>query len=199
MIGKIKDNYYYIRLKRAFMIIVPLAYTIYNGLLGILTKLVWNGSICIYYLLLFFIRAILIRFAGKKDKEKTIYILSFVFLLLINIALTIPAILMIKDEHIVTIGLIPSIAMAAYTTYNIVISVYNIKKYQTNYNILNKQLRVVAFVNAIASILVLQNILIVINGGYDRDMVILSTVTSFGLIALNVFVIIYSFIKNMRV
>lgn len=200
MIGRIKNNYYYIKTKSIISILIPLVYTAYNGTLGIFKHLIWNGSIAIYYLLLFLIRSLLLKFNGINNAlhERRIYIISFVLLVFINGALIVPAILMIKNMHIVTIGMIPAIAMAAYTTYAITISIYRMASYKGQFNLIYRQLMIVNFVNAITSLLVLQNTLIVVNGGYDSGLVTLSMVSTIGFIVINIVVILYSFIKNMR-
>lgn len=200
MIGRIKNNYYYIKIKSIISILIPLVYTAYNGTLGIFKHLIWNGSIAIYYLLLFLIRSLLLKFNGINNAlhERRIYIISFVLLVFINGALIVPAILMIKNMHIVTIGMISAIAMAAYTTYAITISIYRMASYKGQFNLIYRQLMIVNFVNAITSLLVLQNTLIVVNGGYDSGLVKLSMVSTIGFIVINIVVILYAFIKNMR-
>lgn len=200
MIGRIKNNYYYIKIKSIISILIPLVYTAYNGTLGIFKHLIWNGSIAIYYLLLFLIRSLLLKFNGINNAlhERRIYIISFVLLVFINGALIVPAILMIKNMHIVTIGMISAIAMAAYTTYAITISIYRMASYKGQFNLIYRQLMIVNFVNAITSLLVLQNTLIVVNGGYDSGLVTLSMVSTIGFIVINIVAILYSFIKNMR-
>ncbi len=193
----------FIKLRKAIGVLIPLAFAVYNGVLGFLHSTIWNISIFGYYLLLFFIKLLLtvsdsVIGPDKALQRRKIYIVSFVILLIINLALVAPGVFLIRNQKIVKADLIISIVMAVYAFYSVSISIYNLVKVNKTDNLLNKQLTLVSFVNAIVSIIVLQNTLINVNGGMDEEMKTLSSVTTFTFIAILIFITIFSFVKNMK-
>ncbi len=189
-----------IRLKKIVSILITFLFVLYNGFIGFKYFAIWNISIAVYYLLLLFIKTLLIlsnKFLNEDDKRrrKGIYVISFLLLLLINLALIGPSILLIKNDKNVLVDQISSIALATYCFYNITMALINLKK--STMNLLEKQLRLVLFVNAIASMMVLENTLINVNGSYNKDMFILSMITNFFFIALILFLTIFSFVRNV--
>lgn len=85
-------------------------------------------------------------------------------------------------EKPVNMGLIPAIAMAAYTTYKLTMSSIHIQKQKRNSsnNIFVAELRMINFIDALVSILTLQNTLIMVNQTKSSmdDMILLSVVSS---------------------
>ena len=76
-------------------------------------------------------------------------------------------------------GLIPAIAMAAYTTYKITMAIIHMKKQQAHH-VLVCELRTINLIDALVSILTLQNTLIMINAGKGEvnNMLTLSAISS---------------------
>lgn len=153
---------------------MTILFALYNGFLGIYQFSIWHGSIGIYYLLLAGIRGIIllteknIKTKCKKEKtkrRKQAFALSAAMLLLLNVALICPIVLMVKFEKPVNLSLIPAIAMAAYTTYKVTIASINIykQKRRKNSNFLITELRDINFIDALVSVLTLQNTLIMVN------------------------------------
>lgn len=114
--------------------IIGIAYTIFYGFLGIYYSSIWNGTICVYYVLLAIVRAIIIRNLKKEEelvpelsikKRKSVYKITHILLFSFNIVIVVPIAVMIKGEKSYTWGLIPSLAMATYTTYRVVMSIIN--------------------------------------------------------------------------
>ena len=136
--------------------------------------------------------------SDKTQQRKKIYIASFVILLIISLALVAPGVFLIRNQKIVKADLIISILMAVYAFYSVSISIYNLVKANKTDNLLNKQLTLVSFVNAIVSLIVLQNTLINVNSGMDDEMKTLSSVTTFMFIAILIFITVFSFVKNMK-
>lgn len=91
-------------------------------------------------------------------------------LIILNIAMITPAFLLVLDKRTYNLGLIPSIASAAFTTYSITMSIVNMKTAKNTDSSIIKQIRSVNTINTLMSILVLQNALILANGGYTDDM-----------------------------
>ena len=197
MVAKIRNSKYYSIIKLIINVLIPFLFASYNAILGFMYNTLWNKSIFIYYVLLVLVRLLLISFLKDKNNKliNFIYVISFIILILLNIALIIPSILMIRSLKPINIGSIPSIAMAAYTFYSITISIIEIKKYENDNNILFKQLKLVSLINAIVSILSLQNTLIIVNGEMNSKMITLSSVSTIGLLILILFLCIHSFIR----
>ncbi|MCD7822538.1 MAG: hypothetical protein LUG86_00735 [Oscillospiraceae bacterium] len=164
---------------------ITVLFAVYNGYLGIASLSLWHGSIAIYYILLTLIRGIILISERKNKARLRTLKISTCFLLILNIALICPIALMVMFEKPVNIGMIPAIAMAAYTTYKIVMALVNFgsKKKRRSGNILISELRAISLIDAIVSVLSLQNTLIMVNGGAE-SMLTLSAITSGAMYAL---------------
>jgi hypothetical protein len=193
----------FLKIRKVFSVLVPLFFMIYNGFIGFKLGLIYNISISIYYLLLMSVKSLLLisdnafKLDDGKNRKK-IYIISFIILLLINLALIAPSILLIKNQKNVNITSVISIIMATYTFYSVGLSIYNLIKYKNSENLLYKQLKLVVFMNAIVSMMTLQNTLINVNGEMDQSMKTLSSITTFFFIGMLIFLTIFTFCKNLR-
>ncbi len=160
---------------------VTILFALYNGFLGISLSSVWHGSICVFYLLLIAIRGMILLNESTYCRGKT-FTISSIMLLVLNLALILPISLMVTFEKPVNIGLIPAIAMAAYTTYKFTIASVHIHKQKRSKhsNILITELRTINFIDALVSILTLQNTLIMVNQTKSsvKDMLTLSAISS---------------------
>ena len=100
-------------------------------------------------------------------------------LFLLNLSLVVPVSLLVLLQKPVKMSLIPAITMAAYTTYKTVMASVNLKKRKKSENRLVRLLRTINFIDALVSILTLQNTLIMVNmHGEGNQMLTLSAVTS---------------------
>ncbi len=167
-------------------------FALYNGGLGIWYASLWHGSICIYYILLSLLRGILLateRKARKAEPEiaknyrkKVFYVTSWIVLVM-NAALSIPISLMVLDRRPIQTGMIPAIASAAYTTYKI--SAAAVKWKRTSGTMLDRELSMIRFVDALVSVLVLQNTLIIaVDGGISPRLFRLVAISSAGILLL---------------
>lgn len=169
-------------------------FALYNAGLGIWYASLWHGSIGAYYILLSLLRGTLIcaeRSAGKKEREdarswrKRVFKVTGALVLLMNAALAAPVTLMVLDRRPVRTGLIPAIASAAYTTYKISAAAVRLRRARGT--ILERELSMLRLVDALASVLVLQNTLIIaVEGGISREMFRLAAISS-GVILLLIF------------
>lgn len=187
---------------------VSALFALYNGYLGIHYQSLWYGSICIYYILLSILRAILIasdirisrtdqRKAGRR--RKVAFVLTHGILLILNLSLVVPLLLMVKMQKPVEMTLIPAIAMAAYTTYKIVIASINLKKKRKSENILVKELRTINFIDALLSITVLQNTLIMVNHGEgNSSMLTVSALSSVAILVLMLLGSVLGFLEGIK-
>ena len=165
---------------------VTALFALYNGFLGVSHASLWHGSICVYYLVLVILRTTVIA-AGKKAGRKAepnralakVYIASAALLLFLNVCLIVPVSLMVVRQKPVDMTLIPAITMAAYTTYNVVMSSVNLKRRKRSSDRLVRLLRTINFIDALVSVLSLQNTLIMVNmKGDGSEMLTLSAITS---------------------
>ncbi len=190
---------------------VTVLFALYNGFLGIRLLSIWHGGICVFYLLLAAIRGIILltekNNKARGDKQKSecrqrTFIISAVMLLLLNLALILPISLMVMFEKPVNMGLIPAITVATYTTYKITMASVHIQKQRrsNHNNILIVELRTINFIDALVSILTLQNTLIMVKQttSNGNDMLVLSAVSSAVIYAIIIFVTVRLLIKGLK-
>ena len=119
------------------------------------------------------------RKADLKRAQKKVYIASAALLLFLNLCLVVPVSLMVLRQKPVNMSLIPAIAMAAYTTYKVVMASVNLKRRKRSSNRLVRLLRTISFIDALVSVLSLQNTLIMVNMKDDgSEMLTLTAITS---------------------
>ena len=181
-------------------LLITAFFALYNGWLGIVHASGWHGGICVYYLLLLLLRGMIIRSefpaAGKAERrQKGAFILYGLLFFLLNLCLIAPFALMVRQEKPVSMTLIPAIVMAAYTVYKVSMAAVNLKRKRRSADPQIRLLTAINFVDALVSIVTLQNTLIMVtSGGVNQSMLPLTAVTSgaiwlaiVGLTAWNVF------------
>ena len=182
-----KTDYDFKTLTAAFAsLAVTAIFALYNGFLGLSHASLWHGSICVYYLVLVVLRSALIsarnRSPGKSDPvrfQKKVYAAAAAGLFFLNLCLVVPVSLMVVRQKPVNLSLIPAIAMAAYTTYKVTMASIHLKRRKRTPNSLIRLLRTISFIDALVSILSLQNTLIMVNmKSESSDMLTLSAITS---------------------
>ena len=86
---------------------------------------------------------------------------------------------MVRQQRPVSLTLIPAIVMAAYTTYKVIMASVNLGKRKVSSDSLVWLLRTISFIDALVSVLTLQNTLIMVeSSGENPGMLPLTTVTS---------------------
>ena len=108
------------------------------------------------------------------------YLTASVLLLVLNVSLIVPISLMVLMQKPVNLTLIPAIIMASYTTYRVIMAAIHLKKRAISSNILVRLLRTINFIDALVSVLTLQNTLIMVNANAEgyRVLLPLTSVTS---------------------
>ncbi len=201
---KIKDDYElrsYITGILSFLI--NIAFLVFNLVLGIYYKLPFNMSICFYYLLLILLRYMIINFERRNRYEehindkriKNTKLVSWL-LLLADLTIVVPIILMVLSQRSVTMGTIPAISVAAYTTYKITLAILNYKKVLNGKNLSLIGLKMINLLDALVSILTLQNTLVMVFGD-GSSMLILTACTSAGMLIVMIMATIL-FIKRIK-
>ncbi len=165
--------------------------------------MIWNFSIAIYYFFLVLIR-ILIRSleyswrnldsAFLEKKRKILFVISMLIELVIDFSLIAPITLMVLAKRIVEINTLFAIAVAAYTTYKVIIASINFVKSRKNENISFRQLNLINIKDALVSVLTLQNTLIMVFGDAE-EMLMLSAFSSFAILAFVIFLEILFWLK----
>lgn len=180
--------------------LITFGFTVFNGVIGILYRSVWNISICIYYVLLAIVRRIIVRSQRKtvdkhQDKEmiKKTYVVTHIILILIDLALIVPISLMVIGARSYTFGMIPAISMAAYTTYRMTMSIIHYLKSKRNENRFIRVIRTINLQDTLVSVLTLQNALIIANGDDMASMMRLTMWTSAGIWGVILFFTVNSF------
>ena len=187
---------------------VTFAFAVFNGVLGIVKKSVWNGSISVYYFALLLIKGLII-FTELKSKSKEenyrrvlkqrIFITTTVLLFFIDIALIAPIALMVLNKKEVDIGMIPAIAIATYTTYKVIYSIIKYKSVGRNPDLTARQLRTINLVDAVLSVLTLQNTLIFVNDKTQtRNLTVLTAISSFIGLAVIIALSVCSLIRFLK-
>lgn len=166
------------------------AFALYNGALGLRHFSPWHGSICAYYVLLSLVRGVLLLAEGREGKtgvaarwKKRIFYVTSGLLLALNGALVGPVTLMVLSRRPVSVGIIPAIATATYTTYKMTAAAVGLRK--KGGNVFARELGILRFADALVSVLVLQNTLItVVDGEVSGGMACLSAISSGGIFLL---------------
>lgn len=169
-----EDYIYRTLLGAAVSFVCTALFALYNGYLGIRYGSVWHGSIGGFYLLLMMIRGMVLLTeernrtrseAMRHHCRRRTFFISSVLLLVLDLALILPISMMVVLDKPVSMGLIPAIAMATYTTWKITMASIHIRRQRRRPigNILVAELRTVNFIDALVAILTLQNTLIMVN------------------------------------
>lgn len=112
-----------------------------------------------------------------------------------DIAMITPILVMVNGGRNYSYGLFIAIALATYTTYRIITAIRNFVKTRKSDNILTAELRLINLTDALLAILTLQNALITVKDGFSTEMTTMSMWTSGGIIAIILFMTIFSLLK----
>ena len=201
-----KDAGFRFRLTSAISMLSSVLFAVYNGILGLLHGSVWHIAIAIYYALLAGIRGALVitregsHNSGNADERQAGRVCRITqwLLLVMNLALCAPAALMVLGHRDWTFGMIPAIAVAAYTTCRITLSILNYRRTRKGADPIAAELRTVNLVDSLVAVLSLQNTLIVATGAGMRSMIRLTGWTSAGILLLILFITIRSLKRTGR-
>lgn len=180
-----KDEYEFKTLLNTSMsFFITIVFAAYNCFFGIKYKAIWNLSISVYYAFLAVVRGIIVRnerlfLAKGYDSRQKIHLIVSVLLLIMNFSLAVPISFMVINKRNVATSMIPTIAMATYTTYKMMMASINLKRSKKSDDVLIRDLRNINFIDAIMSLLTLQNTMLVVHGSINEPkMFILSAITS---------------------
>ena len=146
-------------------------FAFYHGYVFFRFGSIWHGGIGIFYFLLMVVRGIVL-ITEKRNRRRPAsvqsfyrhrsFVLSSILLFILDLSLIHPISMMVLLKKPVEIGLIPAIAMATYTFTKVTTASHHLRR--KHENVLVLQLRAIAFIEALVSILTLQNTLIMVAG-----------------------------------
>ena len=185
---------------------VTAVFALYNGFLGISLLSVWYGTICVYYIILTVLRGSIItaekRIAAQdnqEDQRKKVCLASSALLLLLNISLVVPVTIMVRQQKPVSLTLIPAVAMATYTTVKVTMASIHLKRRKRSSDSLVRLLRTINFIDALVSVLTLQNTLIMFSsGGKDIHMLPLTALTSAAVLLAVLLLSVHAIVQAVR-
>ena len=129
--------------------------------------------------LLVFIIYVYIYKSKDRLKDKKIFIITKVLLIILNILLMVPITLLVLNKRAVEMSLVFSLAVALYVTIKTIKAIVNFTKHRKANDPLIKELRIIDLTDMVVSILTLQNTLISINGGFSEELYIFTIISSF--------------------
>ena len=146
--------------------IINVAYTVYNGVLGVMHQSEWFITMAVYYSLLGIMRyhavhtgRIISRMEDQsliKKKELSVIKTEGILLLLLNLALSGVVLLTIVQDTAKRYSEIMVITIAAYTSYKIITSVINMIKVRKLQSPILITIRNISVADALVSVLTLQ-------------------------------------------
>ena len=146
--------------------IVGIAYSVFNGVLGIVHSSIWYGALAAYYIFLVLTRGRLLlgkRKTGTRNSELAAardYRNSGILMLILNAALSSAIAQMIFDGRGFEYKDWIIYAFAAYAFYKISLAVYNVVKARRQEDMRIRAIREINLVDAAVSILALQTALL---------------------------------------
>lgn len=159
----------------SFMINV--AYTIYNGVIGIMNQSSWFITMAVYYSLLGIMRYCAVHTERKisrledheliRKKELAVIKTDGILLLLLNLALSGVVLLTIAEGTAKTYSDIMAISIAAYTFYKIIMAVIHMVKVRKMESPILITIRNIGVADALVSMLTLQMTMLVSFQGTD--------------------------------
>lgn len=154
-----------------FSLLLTSLYLIYNFLVGVLYHAPWNFSISFYYLSLVILRGFILfsekrwRYENapvREGKRRRLYRRICKMLLLVDFLLIVPISLMVLSQRAVAMDQIAAIALAAYTTYRVTMSVIHFSKSRKGENLSLFALRILDMTDTMVSVLTLQNTMVMV-------------------------------------
>lgn len=146
--------------------IINVAYTVYNGVLGVMHQSEWFITMAVYYSLLGIMRYHAVHTGRKisrmedqslvKKKELSVIKTEGILLLLLNLALSGVVLLTIVQDTAKRYSEIMVITIAAYTFYKIITSVINMIKVRKLQSPILITIRNISVADALVSVLTLQ-------------------------------------------
>lgn len=178
---------------------IDILFIFYNGFIGFTDRSAWHHSIWFYYILLFLIRALLI-YARRTGKHVSFFItVTGLFMIILILSLSFPIYALIKGIRNYGRELVEAIVIAAYTTIKVTQAIRNLLKARNTKDILIMRLRCLTLMDALFSILILQNTLIMtVDGKIEGGMLYLSIASSLIISLIIILISFFSFFGGKK-
>ncbi|MDE6868230.1 MAG: hypothetical protein K2J83_03700 [Clostridia bacterium] len=185
---------------------INIAFSVFNGVYGILFSSVWFATLCVYYALLAFLRGAVVLHILKNRKDADtveanlkIYRLSGILLMTLTVALAGAVVLIVVDGKTFEHPGLMIYVVAVFTTYKITAAIVNFVKTHKSVNFAIKAMRSIGVADALVSVLALQAAMISQFSGNGEDLSVMNAVTGGAvcavITALGLFMIINSTLK----
>lgn len=156
-----------------------LLFAVFNLVTGIINNYLFGTSIAGYYFIVFFVRLYLFIIERKQSPSHKHLVAISSLMLTFDVLLIVPIALMVYQMRTYGLGMIIAIAIASYATYKISSAIYNYCKNRQNNDKCARIHTSINLIDALVSILLLQNTLIVANAEqYTQSMHLLTMITS---------------------
>ena len=181
-------------------------YGVFNGVIGILSKSIWYGSLAAYYILLTLIRGgILLRHKkSKRTKDSRLkrtktYLNSGILLLILNIALSVAIAQMIFEGMGFIYNGIMIYVSALYAFIKIGLAIYNFIRAHRQEDILIEGVRNISLIDGAVSILALQTAMLTAFSDGELDYSLMNTLTGIAVSAVAYTVAVFTVIKGAKI
>ena len=137
--------------------------------------------------------------SGVTTRQKKRYVFISALLFAVSLLLIGPIMLMVLNRRNYTLGMIPAIAVAAYSVYKITLAAVNYVKTGKTESDLHRLKNAFRLIDALASVLTLQNTLLIATGSaWEEDMMRLSTCSSAAIYALIAAISFVTFFRTIK-
>lgn len=147
-------------------VVINVAYTVYNGVIGVMNQSAWFITMAVYYSLLGIMRCCAVNTGRKvsrmkdqkliRKKQLSVIRTDGILLLVLNLALSGVVLLTIAQGTAKTYSEIMVISIAAYTFYKIITAVINMVKVRKMESPILIAIRNIGVADALVSVLTLQ-------------------------------------------
>ncbi|MBQ8291912.1 MAG: hypothetical protein IJX88_05355 [Clostridia bacterium] len=164
---------------------LSLAYSVFNGAMGIVYRSIWYGALAAYYIILAVMRGGILLYHSKRrggatDELSQLYTYRRcgVLLLIVNVALSSAMAQMIFDDRAFTYAGWTIYAFAAYAFFKITMSILNFFKAKKEAEYTVEAIRNINLTDATVSILALQTALLGTFSTAEVDVSLFNTLTA---------------------
>lgn len=180
--------------------VINIAYVVFQGTTGIITRSLWYITISAYYLILIIIKSIIL-FYGRKNKDDNIkqikmYKQCGIMLNLLTFVFSGIIVLVNKTGNSYEYAEIITIVVAIFTFYKIITATIHLFKARKQNNLFIQCIRNVNLVDALYSILVLQVAMFHVFG--NQNNIVFNAITGAVIAALILFISITMIVKSNK-
>lgn len=180
---------------------IHLVYVSIKLITGILYHSFWFDAVAVYYLLLIWIRFVLLRSLRRRKtllEEYRRFRMCGLLLIVLNLALTGVVAMLIARNADHQYPLILVIAMAAYTFYAVTMSIIDLIRYRKHERPTVTAARLIRFTAALVSLLSLQTSILTVLGDDDSFRRWMTGVTGTGICLIVLALSVYMIVKANR-